>query len=61
MSEGDRGVPPTDPPAPVPARDAATIMLVRDGDDGLEVCMLRRHLDSDFVGGAFVFPGGKRL
>jgi 8-oxo-dGTP pyrophosphatase MutT (NUDIX family) len=34
-------------------------MLVRDGDIGLEVCMLRRHLDSDFVGGAFVFPGGK--
>lgn len=50
-------------PAPVPARDAATIMLVRDaaGPQGpaLEVCMLRRHLDSDFVGGAYVFPGGK--
>ena len=50
-------------PSPVPARDAATIMLVRDaaGPDGpaLEVCMLRRHLDSDFVGGAYVFPGGK--
>jgi 8-oxo-dGTP pyrophosphatase MutT (NUDIX family) len=49
--------------APVPARDAATIMLVRDaaGPEGpvLEVCMLRRHLDSDFVGGAYVFPGGK--
>ena len=48
---------------PVPARDAATLMLVRDSatDDGatLEVCMLRRHLDSDFVGGAYVFPGGK--
>jgi 8-oxo-dGTP pyrophosphatase MutT (NUDIX family) len=43
----------------VPARDAATIMLVRDSQDGLEVCMLRRHLNSDFVGGAFVFPGGK--
>jgi len=47
----------------VEARDAATIMLVRDADgpDGpaLEVCMLRRHLDSDFVGGAYVFPGGK--
>ncbi|MHB8682535.1 MAG: NUDIX hydrolase [Acidimicrobiales bacterium] len=47
----------------VPARDAATIMLVRDAatDEGpaLEVCMLRRHLDSDFVGGAYVFPGGK--
>jgi 8-oxo-dGTP pyrophosphatase MutT (NUDIX family) len=34
-------------------------MLVRDSDEGLEICMLRRHLDSDFVGGAFVFPGGK--
>ena len=48
---------------PAPARDAATIMLVRDAasPDGpaLEVCMLRRHLDSDFVGGAYVFPGGK--
>jgi len=47
----------------VEARDAATIMLVRDADgpDGpaLEVCMLRRHLDSDFVGGAYVFPGWK--
>jgi 8-oxo-dGTP pyrophosphatase MutT (NUDIX family) len=45
------------------ARPAATIMLVRDVDDhgapALEVCMLRRHLDSDFVGGAYVFPGGK--
>jgi len=50
-------------PGPVAARDAATIMLVRDAPsaDGpaLEVCMLRRHLDSDFVGGAYVFPGGK--
>jgi 8-oxo-dGTP pyrophosphatase MutT (NUDIX family) len=38
-------------------------MLVRDrhgpGGASLEVCMLRRHLDSDFVGGAYVFPGGK--
>jgi 8-oxo-dGTP pyrophosphatase MutT (NUDIX family) len=38
-------------------------MLVRDaalaGGPALEVCMLRRHLDSDFVGGAYVFPGGK--
>lgn len=33
-------------------------MLVRDGDDGLEVFMLRRNLNSDFVGGAYVFPGG---
>jgi len=39
-------------------RDAATVMLVRDGDDGIEVFMLRRNLNSDFVGGAYVFPGG---
>lgn len=40
-------------------RDAATVMLVRDGDDGrMEVFMLRRNLQSDFVGGAYVFPGG---
>lgn len=42
----------------VPVRAAATVMLVRDGDRGLEVCMLRRNLNSDFVGGAYVFPGG---
>lgn len=43
---------------PVAVRDAATVMLVRDGDTGPEVFMLRRHLDSAFVGGAYVFPGG---
>ncbi|HEX2039046.1 MAG TPA: NUDIX domain-containing protein [Acidimicrobiales bacterium] len=43
----------------VELRDAATVMLVRDGDDGrMEVFMLRRNLNSDFVGGAYVFPGG---
>lgn len=42
----------------VPVRDASTVMLVRDGADGLEVCMLQRNLNSDFVGGAYVFPGG---
>lgn len=46
-------------PAAVAIRDAATVMLVRDGDDArLEVFMLRRNLNSDFVGGAYVFPGG---
>ncbi len=45
-------------PAPLVPRDAATVMLVRDGATGLEVCMLRRNLNSDFVGGAYVFPGG---
>ncbi|MHB8219139.1 MAG: NUDIX hydrolase [Acidimicrobiales bacterium] len=42
-------------------RAAATIMVVRDGVDDvapLEVLMVRRNLASDFVGGAYVFPGG---
>ncbi len=47
-----------DDPASIPVRDAATVMLVRDGARGIEVFMLRRNLDSDFVGGAYVFPGG---
>jgi len=43
----------------VAIRDAATVMLVRDDEAGaLEVFMLRRNLQSDFVGGAYVFPGG---
>ena len=47
------------PRPPLVPRDAATVMLVRDGRDGaLEVFMLRRNLNSDFVGGAYVFPGG---
>jgi 8-oxo-dGTP pyrophosphatase MutT (NUDIX family) len=45
-------------------RPAATVMLVRDaaepesGESALEVLMVRRNLQSDFVGGAYVFPGG---
>lgn len=42
----------------IAVRDAATVMLVRDVADGMEVFMLRRNLNSDFVGGAYVFPGG---
>ena len=39
-------------------RKAATVILVRDGEAGLEVFMLRRSPQSDFVPGQFVFPGG---
>jgi len=39
-------------------RDAATVMLVRDGAQGLEVFMVRRSLRLVFAGGAHVFPGG---
>lgn len=42
----------------VELRDAATVLILRDGAEGLEVFMLRRNLNSDFVGGAHVFPGG---
>lgn len=41
----------------VEVRDAATVMLVRDAPD-LQVFMLLRNLRSEFVGGAYVFPGG---
>jgi len=39
-------------------RAASTIMLLRNGRTGIEVLMVRRQLKSDFVGGAYVFPGG---
>ncbi|MFP8777031.1 NUDIX hydrolase [Hydrogenophaga sp. RWCD_12] len=39
--------------------DSATVMVLRDGPQGLEVLMVRRHGDSGVLGGAHVFPGGK--
>jgi len=39
-------------------RPAATVLALRDGALGYQVLMLRRNLNSDFVGGAHVFPGG---
>jgi 8-oxo-dGTP pyrophosphatase MutT (NUDIX family) len=41
---------------PVPA---ATVMLLRDGSDGMEVFMIVRHEKSDVHAGALVFPGGR--
>jgi 8-oxo-dGTP pyrophosphatase MutT (NUDIX family) len=32
--------------------------VLRGGDDGLEVLLLRRNPDARFMGGAWVFPGG---
>jgi 8-oxo-dGTP pyrophosphatase MutT (NUDIX family) len=52
MSEQEKKAAPT----PVPA---ATIMIVRDAPAGLEVFMVKRHHQIDFVAGALVFPGGK--
>jgi 8-oxo-dGTP pyrophosphatase MutT (NUDIX family) len=38
---------------------AATVILVRDAPAGLEVLMLRRNSQLAFVGGMWVFPGGR--
>lgn len=43
---------------PVPIRDAATILVLRDGERGAEVLLLRRHGRSGFAADAWVFPGG---
>lgn len=45
--------------APVTAVPAATLMLLRDGPEGLEVLMTARHDEAGFAAGAMVFPGGK--
>ena len=38
---------------------AATVVLLRDGREGLEVLLLRRAADLAFAGGMWVFPGGR--
>ena len=44
--------------ASAPLRQAATVLLVRDGGEGLEVFMVVRHRQIEFASGALVFPGG---
>ncbi len=41
------------------ARAASTILLVRDGEAGLEVFLVQRHRRSGFLPNAWVFPGGQ--
>lgn len=43
----------------VPIRPAATVVVLRDARDGLEVLLLRRSSKLVFHGGAWVFPGGR--
>ena len=47
------------PEQPAETRLAATILLIRDTDEELEVFMVERHHQIDFAEGALVFPGGK--
>src|SRR5215211_7736340 len=44
--------------APTEPRQAASVIVLRGGDDALEVLLLRRNPESRFMGGAWVFPGG---
>ncbi len=44
--------------APPALRPAATLVVVRDGERGLEVLLVRRTKALEFGGGAHVFPGG---
>ncbi|MCW2952139.1 MAG: hydrolase [Conexibacter sp.] len=43
---------------PVRPRVAATVIVLRDGDRGLELLLVQRNPASRFMGGAWVFPGG---
>ncbi|GED98349.1 NUDIX hydrolase [Gordonia crocea] len=48
----------TENAAPAPLRDASTVVLVRDGADGIDVFLQRRVKQMAFAGGMTVFPGG---
>lgn len=41
-----------------PPRLAASVIVLRGGDEGLEVLLVQRNPASRFMGGAWVFPGG---
>lgn len=43
---------------PAVPRPAATVLLLRDGPEGVEVLMTRRSATASFAPGAYVFPGG---
>lgn len=43
---------------PAEPRDAATVVLLREGQTGPEVYLLRRQTSMAFAGGMCVFPGG---
>jgi 8-oxo-dGTP pyrophosphatase MutT (NUDIX family) len=43
---------------PSTPRQSATVILLRDGRDGLELLLVRRNPEQRFMGGYWVFPGG---
>jgi 8-oxo-dGTP pyrophosphatase MutT (NUDIX family) len=50
-----RAEPPQQPAEP---RHAATVILLREERDSIEVLLTRRHEQMSFMGGMWVFPGG---
>ena len=42
-----------------PPMPSATVMVLRDSDQGIEVLLVKRHSKSKVLGGMHVFPGGK--
>lgn len=44
--------------SPLTPRPASTLILLRDGLEGLEVLLMQRTLQASFLAGAYVFPGG---
>jgi 8-oxo-dGTP pyrophosphatase MutT (NUDIX family) len=44
---------------PSAPRPAATVLVVRPGERGVEVFCIERHPKSSFMGGVVAFPGGK--
>ncbi|MGH8764655.1 MAG: hypothetical protein ACRET8_02960, partial [Burkholderiales bacterium] len=47
------------PEKPAEPRDAATVVVMRDGANGPELYLVKRSRAVDFMGGAHVFPGGR--
>jgi glyoxylase-like metal-dependent hydrolase (beta-lactamase superfamily II)/8-oxo-dGTP pyrophosphatase MutT (NUDIX family) len=58
IQQATDAVPPPSPSADRPPRPAATVVVVRDGDAGIEVLLSRRAENADHTSGAWVFPGG---
>jgi 8-oxo-dGTP pyrophosphatase MutT (NUDIX family) len=46
------------PGAPTVPRQAASVIVLRGGDETLEVLLVQRNPAARFMGGAWVFPGG---
>jgi 8-oxo-dGTP pyrophosphatase MutT (NUDIX family) len=47
-----------DPEAVAVPREAATVIVLRGGDDALELLLVQRTPHARFMAGAWVFPGG---